>query len=218
MAIISQASLISLLALLASAPLRTSAWGMTMMGYDEDEGLFGIPISIFLGLISNPNATGAITFNGPDTLGGDKVEYTMRINVTADVPLTNGTGFVEERSNFTVASILSLEGQANYANHNICVSMFSGLAASITAKAHNLASQDGAGCEQILSEECVLGLSNAVYVGTADSPCVAPAVPQSCQGQFNNEGESMGFGLSQCSNHHNQQIFMFQGLTSCRCQ
>ncbi|ROW02373.1 hypothetical protein VSDG_02418 [Cytospora chrysosperma] len=138
-------SLISLLALFALVPPSTSSWSSILLGY-EDEGPFGIPISTFKDLISKPNATGAIIFNGSGILSGDNVEYTLRINVTADVPLKDATDDDTDKSNFTVASVISLEGAANNANQSVCVQMFSGLAAKKTAAVHNLSSQDGAGC------------------------------------------------------------------------
>lgn len=202
-------SLISLLALFALVPPSTSSWSSILLGY-EDEGPFGIPISTFKDLISKPNATGAIIFNGSGILSGDNVEYTLRINVTADVPLKDATDDDADKSNFTVASVISLEGAANNANQSVCVQMFSGLAAKKTAAVHNLSSQDGAGCEQILSEECVSALRNATSSGNV-SQCVAPTVPQSCHGQFPGEITSFGFLPSQYSNHRSQHILIFQG-------
>jgi hypothetical protein len=201
-------SLVTLLALFALVPLGTSSWSSILLGY-EDEGPFGIPISTFKDLISNPNATGAIIFNGPGILSGDNVEYALRINVTADVPLKDATDDAADQSNFTVASVLSLEGAANNANQSVCVQMFSGLAAQKTAAVHNLSSQDGKGCEQILSEECISALRNAAYSGNI-SQCIAPTVPQSCHGQFSGETTSFGYLPSQYSNHRSQHILVSQ--------
>lgn len=208
MAIISRAILIPLLSLLASAPLATHAEPVvSVLGYSDDEGPFGIPS--FLDLTSHPNATGAITFNGPSLSGGPEVEYTLSINVTADVPLTNATADInaDDKGNFTIASVLSLTGgDVNNSDKSICIGMFTGLSANTTAAAQDLTSQDGAGCGQMLSEECMSAISNGVLLGTQPN-CAGLSVtmPGTCVGQFADDFSGFGFGFGPISSGYSHQ-------------
>ncbi|ROW05790.1 hypothetical protein VMCG_05226 [Cytospora schulzeri] len=212
MAIISKTFLISLLALFASAPLSTHAEDSIVLGSDGGLSPFDIPKSTFLNLTSNPNATGAITFNGPSLSDGTDVEYTLRINVTAGVPLTDATEDGVDNANFTVASVLSLDGVESSANKTFCILMFSGLSANITAAVQNLTSQDGAGCAQILPEQCISDLQHAL-LPRFDSQCsgLAPVVPISCREQF--PDYPLGYGFRTYFSE-NKSIFYEKGSSS----
>lgn len=114
-------------------------------------------------------------------------QWTLQLNITADVPLTNATDSVveDDRGDYATASVLSLvgDGGASSSNTTICYSIWSGLAVNISAAAKGRPSQDGAGCGNMLSEQCILDLMNEGGQFAPDCQ-PAPVLPQSCISQM----------------------------------
>ncbi|KAI3392634.1 hypothetical protein diail_5422 [Diaporthe ilicicola] len=160
-------SLLPLLAILASTPLGFCQKRQDIFGSGA-EGLFGIPTSEY----SDPkkaNGTGSITFD----------RYTLSVAVSADVP-------IPDKDDVAMTSVLSLEVDPSGGNLTTCVAIYSGLSANVTAAAADLKdSQDGYGCGQMLSDECISDLYSAASQGlSGDCGNFLPQIPQSCTSQF----------------------------------
>lgn len=115
----------------------------------------------------------------------DRGAYSLQVNITADVPLTNATQVSEEdgKTEFSTISILSLVGDTVAANTSICYSVWSGLSAKINSAAKGDSSQAGAGCGDMLSAQCISDLLTAG--GQMNQTChPAPFLPQSCMDQM----------------------------------
>lgn len=93
-----------------------------------------------------------------------------------------------DKSEYSTISILSLVGdsEASSSNSTICYSIWSALAANISDAAKGRSSQAGAGCGDMLSEQCISDLmaAGSQYGVHCES---APVMPQSCMSQM---GES----------------------------
>lgn len=126
---------------------------------------------------------------------GGNIQLTVQLDVMANVPLIGASpDHEQETSNFTTVTVLSFTGTDNgtafpgVAMHFL---VLYGLGANATAKAHGLSSssQDGSGCRDILSEECITGLLQFNLAGDAEQP------PQSCSKEFFNPWQPYGIGV-----------------------
>lgn len=116
--------------------------------------------------------------------------FSIQLNITADIPLANATtGPAEDEPDlFGTASILSLNGPVTdiAPNTTICFSVWSGLAANITAAAISTPKSgtgSAVGCENILSDECIGDLLDAADDFGMDCSG-APSIPETCSSQM----------------------------------
>lgn len=168
-------SLLSLSAILASAPLCSCQFGEFISG-SGDLGLFDIPTAEYADK-DDANATGTITFDG----------YSLNIAVKADVPISNTS------DSSTMTSVISLEMDQPVRNQTTCVAVYHGLSANISAAAIDLESQDGSGCDRMLTNQCVSDFLSASNDGIErDCNGYLPEIPQSCRDQF---GDMSGSGF-----------------------
>jgi hypothetical protein len=167
-------SLLSLAAILATAPLG-SCQTQSIAG-SGDLGLFDIPVSEYAGK-DVANATGTITFDG----------YSLSIAVKADVPISNTS------DSSTMTSVISLGMDQPVRNQTACFAVFQGLSANISAASIDLKSQDGSGCNRMLTDQCVSDMLTAANNGIKrDCAGYLPDIPQSCMDQF---GDMSGTGF-----------------------
>lgn len=173
-------SLLSLSAILASAPLGSCSLGEQSIAGDGGLGLFDIPTSEYADR-NNANATGIIGFD----------RYSLSIAVKADVPIPNLDA--GDPRNSTMTSVISLEMDSPASNQTTCVAIYHGLSANISAASMDLDSEDGYGCGRMLSDDCVSALLSAANDGIQkDCSGYLPQVPQVCMDQF---GDLSGTGF-----------------------
>lgn len=175
-------SFFSLAAIMATAPLGSCQFGEQTIAGDGPLGLFDIPTSDYANK-DDANATGVITFD----------RYSLSIAVKADVPIPDA----DSPDNSTMTSVISLEMDSPASNQTTCVAIYHGLSANISAASIDLDSQDGYGCGQMLSDNCVSDLLSAANDGIErDCSGFLPSIPQSCMEQF---GDMSGTGF--CKYH-----------------
>ena len=201
MVVICKASLSFIFAIPASASFVFSyggGWGVQRPGDVES---FGVPLSTWLDEASNPNATGAITFDVPGLSDRSDVEFTLRLNVTADVPLTD----VEHRDKVVMVTTMSLDTEYHNTSQTFCAGFFYGFSAE-TAAMQNLTSQDGAGCGQILSEECLSDIHDDL-LSEFDTACAGMfELPETCLSEFGGHAGHDGYTAGECLDHENTNI------------
>ncbi|KAG8166675.1 hypothetical protein KVR01_002364 [Diaporthe batatas] len=160
-------SLLSLCAILATAPIGSCQVSEEIMSETDSVGYFEI-LSEPIDAKDDANATGIINLDG----------YNLTIAVVADLPIPNST-------NTTMATVISLEMEPALTNLTTCISVFQSLSANTTAAAIGLESQDGYGCGSILTDECVsdfeLAVSQTIVEDCSNS---MPSIPDSCRDQF----------------------------------
>lgn len=170
--------LLSLSAILASAPFGSCSLGEQSIAGDGGLGLFDIPTSEYADR-NNTNATGIIGFD----------RYSLSIAVKADVPIPNS----DSAENSTMTSVISLEMDSPASNQTTCVAVYHGLSANISAASMDLDSEDGYGCGRMLSDDCVSALLSAANDGIQkDCSGYLPQIPQVCMEQF---GDLSGTGF-----------------------
>lgn len=175
-------SLLSLSAILASAPLGLCQSGEESIAGEGSIGLFDIPTSEYTNS-DNANATGLIHFD----------RYNLSIAVTADVPIPDSES--GDPNNSTMATVISLGMGTPVQNQTTCVAIYHGLSANISAASAELDSQDGYSCDSMLTDECNSDLRSAANSNIqtiVDCNGYLPQIPQSCMDQF---GDLNGAGF-----------------------
>jgi hypothetical protein len=145
--------------------------------------------------IQHPNATGSVSFVGPDlTPSSNPGEWTWTIQV-AEIKSSNA-------STITIEESLSLSWPANTSLDSpdawdICVTVIRGLPQNVT----NAAQDESGDCEKTFSEECIDALKDSKNVagpsGTPDAVCGGYSidkVPDVCTPYFPSTLSGPSFG------------------------
>lgn len=168
-------SLLSLCAVLATAPLGSCQLSEESIAGDGGAGLFGVPVEEYAGQ-EIANATGIVELDG----------YNLTIGVTADVP-------IPDSSDTTMATVISLEMGQALRNRTTCVAIYHGLSANISAAALNLTTEEERSCTAMLTDECFSDFMRASSdVLSGDCSGYLPEIPNSCKDQF---GDMSGSGF-----------------------